>query len=91
MKLITADVHSDYTVAGVFTGRYPELFIERDCTFKTSIAGFKELIDSVGPNCTMVIEEGSLAAWLTRNISSCIKRFIVAEPKHNSLIFKCNT
>ena len=36
----------------------------------------------------MVIEEGPLASWLSRNLSSCVRRFIVAEPKHNSLIYK---
>ena len=88
MKVITSDIHSDHSTVGIFGGTGRQLFLQEEITIRTSIAAFRNIIEKVGKTCTMVIEEGSMASWLTRNLSPCIKRFIVAEPKHNSLIYK---
>lgn len=79
---IGADVHSNST----------ELAIERNkkivqrYNLPTSIAALSNVLDSLKGEKHLAIEEGPMAGWLYRNLSSKVDELIVCDPRRNKLI-----
>jgi len=79
---IGADVHSNST----------ELAIERNnkivhrYKLPTSIAALSNVLDSLKGEKHLAIEEGPMAGWLYRNLSSKVDELIICDPRRNKLI-----
>lgn len=52
----------------------------------TNIPELREAIEQVRRPRFLTFEEGPLADWLTRNLSCCVDRLLVCEPRRNRLI-----
>lgn len=79
---IGADVHSRFTeIAIECNGK----IIRRE-TVRTAVSNILEVLSSLNGNKFMVIEEGTMADWLYRNIMPHVDDFIVSDPRRNRLV-----
>jgi len=53
----------------------------------TDVRSLREFLDDLGGRKVMVIEEGSLAGWLYRNLHPHVDRFVIADPRRNRLVY----
>jgi len=85
MNFIAFDVHCAFCEGGWVTESGKE---KRSWRVATSIPALAEAIRSVPRPRLLVIEEGSLADWLARELSGLVDRVVVADPFRNALIAK---
>lgn len=79
---IGADVDCKSTELAVERGKR----IVRRERVATDIVSIGRFLNSLGGRKVMVIEEGSMAGWLRRNLQSQVDRFVVCDPRRNRLI-----
>lgn len=84
-NFIALDVHSTFCEGGYIDNSGREKQAWRT---PTSIPELVEAIETVPPSRKLVIEEGPLADWLYRNLSSHVDEMVVCDPHRNALISK---
>jgi transposase len=80
---IALDVHSTFCQGGYTDDAGNEKLEWRR---PTSIAELLQVIEQVPQPRKLVIEEGSLADWLHRNLSPHVQEMVVCDPRRNALI-----
>jgi transposase len=85
MNFIAFDVHCAFCEGGWVTESGRE---KRSWRVATSIPALAEAVRSVPRPRLLVIEEGSLADWLARELSGEVDQVVVADPFRNALIAK---
>jgi transposase len=83
MNFIAFDVHCAFCEGGWVTESGRE---KRSWRVATSIPALSEAVRSVPRPRLLVIEEGSLADWLVRELSGEVDQVVVADPYRNALI-----
>jgi len=73
--------------------KYTELAVERRGKLErysvpTAIPPLREVLASIPGRKEMVIEEGTLAHWLYRNLKDSVDRLVVCDPRRNAFIAK---
>jgi len=82
---IGLDVHCAFIEAAVVSAQ-GKLVERRRC--ETTIAALWNILNDVGGELHVALEEGPLADWLWRNLHERVKRMVVCEPRRNHLIAK---
>ena len=85
MKIIALDVHCEFCEGGFIDSRGSELG-----TFQvpTNIPALVAQIEQVKRPRKLVMEEGSLADWLSRSLAPYVDEMVVCDPYRNALIAK---
>jgi len=79
---IGADVHSNnFEIAVRYRGQITQRF-----SLPTTLTAIRPVLDSIKAPKQMAIEEGPMAGWLYRSLSTHVDQFIVSEPRRNKLI-----
>ena len=82
VNYIGADVHSKTTN---FAVERKGQIIKEFC-IPTSLAAWRDVLKEIPGEKKLVIEEGTMAGWLYRNLKDTVDEFIVCDPRRNSLI-----
>lgn len=82
---IGLDVHCEFTELAVVT-QSGHLSKRQRCP--TTIPALREALDAIGRPRSVTFEEGPMADWLWRNLTSHGETVTVCEPRRNSLIAK---
>jgi transposase len=85
LSIIAMDVHSEFCEGGYIDQHGNEQGAWRK---PTSVPELLEAIGEVPGIRKLIIEEGPLADWLYRNLSSHVDEMIVCDPHRNALISK---
>jgi len=80
---VGADVDCKMTELAVECGKQ---IVMRD-RVPTDIRSLRAFLGGIEGQKVMVIEEGSLAGWLYRNLRSHVDRFVVCDPRRNRLVY----
>jgi len=79
---IGADVHSNSTELAVEKNKR----IVARYNLPTSIPALSNVLDGLKGKIYLALEEGPMAGWLYRNLSSKVEQLIVCDPRRNKLI-----
>jgi len=80
---IGADVHCKFTEVAV--ERHGEI-VMRD-RVRTDISSLRDFLQIVPKPRVVVIEEGTMSGWLSRNLRADVEEFVVCDPWRNKMIW----
>ncbi len=84
-RIIALDTHCSFTVAAILNPA-GKLLSQREVP--TEIPALRALIESVPRPRRVVLEEGTLADWLVRELRPCAEEVVACDPRRNAHIAK---
>lgn len=91
IRMTAMDVHSDHIDIGSFKPTGKHLVETNSACVKTSIKPIKDFLESIPGKHVLIFEEGSMSAWLKRNLKKHAEKVIVSDPRKNALIYAGDT